>query len=211
MRREIPARARPLFHFGRDDRFTHMKIDGSAIRAGMVLEYNTKLYLVVRHEIRTPGNLRAFNQIEMKDVVNGTKQNVRFNSGEMIERVSLEQRDYQYLYAEGDNLVFMDNENYEQITLSKELVGPDRLPFLQENMQVRIESHEGRPLSIQLPETVVLTIEEADPVVKGQTASSSYKPAKMENGVRVMVPPFIEAGTKIVVRVEDSSYIERAK
>lgn len=187
-----------------------MKIDGSAIRAGMVLEYQNKLYLVVKHEIRTPGNLRAFNQIEMKDVMNGTKQNVRFNSGEMVERVSLEQRDYQYLYADGDNLVFMDQENYEQITLPTDIVG-ERLPFLQENMQVKIETHEGRPLSIALPDTVVLRIAEADPVVKGQTAASSYKPAIMENGVRVMVPPFVESGTRIVVRVEDSSYVERAK
>lgn len=188
-----------------------MKIDGSAIRSGMVMEYNNKLYLVVKHEIRTPGNLRAFNQVEMKDVVNGTKQNVRFNSGEMVERVSLEQRKYQYLYADGDNLVFMDNENYEQVNLSKDLLGEDRLPFLQENMDVQIETHEGKPLSIQLPDTITATIVEADPVVKGQTASSSYKPAILDNGVRVMVPPFIETGTRIVVKTEDSSYVERAK
>jgi len=187
-----------------------MKIDGSAIRPGMVLEYNGRLVLVSNIKIGTPGNLRAFNQVEMKDVKTGTKTNYRFGSDEKVERVQLEQKEYQYLYPEGDMLVFMDNENYEQIHMNKELVG-EAIAFLQENMNVNIESYEGEALSVALPETVIMEIVETEPVVKGQTAASSYKPAKLTNGVRVLVPPFIEAGTRVVVNTKDASYVERAK
>lgn len=187
-----------------------MKIDGSAVRSGMVIEYNDKLYVVVKHEIRTPGNLRAFNQVELKDVMNGTKQNPRFNSGESIERVQLDESEYNFLYADGDMLTFMDNANYEQITMDKEFVG-DQVAFLQDGMTVSMQTYEGRPISISLPEKVVCEIVETQPVVKGQTASSSYKPATLENGLRVMVPPFIDAGTKIVVNTVELSYVERAK
>jgi elongation factor P len=187
-----------------------MKIDGSAIRPRMVLEYNGRLVLVTNIKIGTPGNLRAFNQVEMKDVKTGSKTNYRFGSDEKVERVQLEQKEHQYLYAEEDMLVFMDNATYEQVYLHKDSVG-DGLPFLQENMNVSIEMYEGEALSITLPETVIMEITETEPVVKGQTASSSYKPATLENGVRVLVPPFIDAGTKIVVNTSDISYVERAK
>jgi elongation factor P len=187
-----------------------MKIDGSAIRPGMVLEYNGKLVVVINIKIGQPGNLRAFNQVEMKDVKTGAKANYRFSSDEKIERVQLDQKDYQYLYADGDQLFFMDNESFEQLQMNKALVG-EALPFLQENMTVSIESYEGDPLSVSLPETVVAVIRETEPVVKGQTAASSYKPAILENGVRVMVPPYIEAGTRIVVKPFDQSFVERAK
>ena len=187
-----------------------MKIDGSAIRPGMVLEYNSKLVLVTNIKIGTPGNLRSFNQVEMKDIKNGNKINYRFSSDEKVDRVQLDQKEHQYLYAEGDMLVFMDNESYEQVHMNKSIIG-DALPFLQENMTVSIESYEGEPLSVTLPETVIMEITETEPVVKGQTAASSYKPATLTNGVRVMVPPFIESGTRIVVNTSDSSYVERAK
>jgi elongation factor P len=187
-----------------------MKIDGSAIRPGMVLEYNGKLVVVTNIKIGTPGNLRAFNQVEMKDVKSGSKTNYRFGSDEKVERVQLDQKEHQYLYAEEGMLVFMDNESYEQIHMNKELIG-DSLPFLQENMIVSIELYEGDPLSVTLPETVIMEIVETEPVVKGQTAASSYKPAILENGVRVLVPPFIESGTKIVVNTSDATYVERAK
>jgi len=186
-----------------------MKIDGSAIRPGMVLEYNGKLVLVTNIKIGTPGNLRSFNQVEMKDVKTGNKSNYRFGSDEKVDRVQLDQKEFQYLYPEGEMLVFMDNESFEQIHMNKEMVG-EALPFLQENMNVMIESYEGEPLSVALPETVIMEIVETEPVVKGQTASSSYKPAKLSNGVRVMVPPFIDAGTRVVVNTSDSSYVERA-
>jgi len=187
-----------------------MKIDGSAIRPGMVLEYNGRLVVVSNIKIGTPGNLRAFNQVEMKDVKTGTKTNYRFGSDEKVERVQLDQKQHQYLYPEENMLVFMDNETYEQIHMDKELIG-EALPFLQENMNVMIESYEGEPLSVTLPETVIMEIVETEPVVKGQTAASSYKPAILSNGVRVLVPPFIESGTRIVVNTVDASYVERAK
>lgn len=187
-----------------------MKLDGSAVRQGMVIEYKDKLWLVVKHEIRTPGNLRAFNQVELRDVKTGTKDNVRFSSSETIERVQIEGRTCNYLYSDGDLLHFMDNDNYDQFTLNSDAIG-EKLPFLQENMTVQIEMYEGQPISVRLPDTVVLTIVEADAVVKGQTASSSYKPAVMENGIRVLVPPYIASGEKIVVKTEDSSYVERVR
>lgn len=187
-----------------------MRIDGSAVRMGMVIEYEGKLKLVVKHEIRTPGNLRSFNQVELKDVMNGTKQNIRLSSSESVDRVSLEQAPYNFLFADGDILTFMNNETYEQISLPKDMLG-DSVAFLQDGMTVQIESYEGRPISIQLPSKATLTISETEPVVKGQTASSSYKPAILENGVRILVPPFISAGEKVVVDTMSLEYIERAK
>lgn len=187
-----------------------MRIDGSAVRTGMVIDWENKLWLVIKHEIRTPGNLRAFNQVEMRDIMTGIKSNTRLSSSESVERVTLAQRPCTYLYPEGELLTFMDSENYEQLHLPKELLG-DSLPFLQDNMPVSIETYESRPISIKLPEKVTMKIVEADPVVKGQTAASSYKPAILENGVRVMVPPFIETGTRIVVNTQTLEYLERAK
>lgn len=187
-----------------------MKINGNEVRQGMVLEHENKLWLVVKHELRTPGNLRAFNQIEMKEVTTGTKQNVRLSSVEKVEKVDLITKPYNYLYAEGDMLNFMDNETYEQISLNKDILG-DAIAFLQDNMTVHIGMCEGKAVNASLPETVTMEIVEADPVIKGQTVSSSYKPAVLENGVKVQVPPFIGTGERIVVRTADSTYVERAK
>ena len=187
-----------------------MKINGSAVRTGMVVEYENKLWLVVKHEIRTPGNLRSFNQVELRDIKSGIKNNTRLRADEMLERAHLEQRDFQFLYAEGDDLTFMDQETFDQINIATELLG-DRRAFLQDGMVVKVELHEGKPLGVALPETAVLEIVETEPVVKGQTASSSYKPAMLENGLRVMVPPFITTGEKIVVSTDEISYVERAK
>jgi len=187
-----------------------MKIDGGAVRMGMVIEWQDKLWQVVKHEIRTPGNLRSFNQVELKDIKTGTKNTPRFASDEKIERVSLDQKDCNFLFADGDNLTFMDNENFEQFTLPKDLIGP-AVAFLQDGMTVQMETYEGKPLSVKLPSKVTMKIAEADPVVRGQTAASSYKPAILENGVRVMVPPFIPAGETIVVDTNTLEYVERAK
>ena len=140
----------------------------------------------------------------------GTKLNERFRSSETVERVQLDAHDYQFLFAEGEDYTFMDAVTFEQITLKGDLIG-DPVVFLQEGTQVTVQSHEGEPLSVTLPDTVTMRIVEADPVVRGQTASSSYKPAKLENGVRVMVPPHVESGVRIVVNTADSSYVERAK
>ncbi|HEX2752623.1 MAG TPA: elongation factor P, partial [Alphaproteobacteria bacterium] len=149
-------------------------------------------------------------QVVMRDIMSGNKTDVRFATQDMVERARVEEMEYQFLFANENDYTFMNNENYEQIVVNKELIG-DPAIFLQDGMIVSAQMYEGRPLSITLPETVTMQIVEADPVVKGQTASSSYKPAILENGARVMVPPHIESGTRIVVRTEDSSYIERAK
>ncbi len=187
-----------------------MKIDGVAIRPGNVLQHKDRLWVVVKTQHVKPGKGGAFNQVEMKDVKDGTKLNERFRSSEQVERVRLEQMDYQFLFADDDLLHFMHQESYEQITLPADILG-ERLPFLQDGMTVVVESYEGDPISVELPEQVTLEIVEADPVVKGQTVSSSYKPAMLENGVRVMVPPFVETGNRIVVNTADVTYVERAK
>ena len=187
-----------------------MKINGNAIRIGNVIEHKDRLWVAVKTQAVKPGKGGAFNQVELKDIRSGTKLNERFRADEQVERVRLEQRPAQFLFAEEDLLTFMDNETYEQTQISKNLLGDD-VVFLQDGMEVQIESHEGEPLSVQMPETDMLEIVEADAVVKGQTASSSYKPAMLENGVKILVPPHIESGTRVVVRTEDSTYVERAK
>ena len=170
-----------------------MKIQGVEIRPGYILEYNGRLWAVLKTQHTQPGKGGAYMQVEMKDIRSGTKLNERFRSADTVEKVRLDTTDYQFLFADGDQLTFMDTNTYEQITVNKELVG-EPVAFLQEGMKVVIESYEGSPVSVQLPLTVVMEIVEADAVVKGQTASSSYKPAVLENGVRVMVPPFIGSG-----------------
>ena len=187
-----------------------MKIDGNAIRPGNIIEHQGRLWRAVKCQHVKPGKGGAFLQVELKDVRDGTKLNERFRSSETVERVRLDAHDYQFLYAAGDEFTFMDTGTFEQVTLSAELIGEPAV-FLQEGMTVSVESYEGSPISVTLPETVVMRIVEADPVVKGQTAASSYKPAKLENGVRVMVPPHIESGTRIVVNTGDASYVERAR
>jgi elongation factor P len=187
-----------------------MKINGNAIRIGNVIEHKDRLWVAMKTQAVKPGKGGAFNQVELKDIRSGTKLNERFRADEQVERVRLEQRSAQFLFAEDALLTFMDNETYEQTQISRDLLG-DNAVFLQDGMEVQIESHEGEPLSVQMPETVVLEIVEADAVVKGQTASSSYKPAVLENGVKILVPPHIGTGIRVVVRTEDSTYVERAK
>ena len=188
-----------------------MKIDGVSIRTGNVLEHQGKLWVVTKTQHVKPGKGGAFNQVEMKCVTDGTKLNERFRSDEKVERVRLDQDDYQFLYDDGENLVFMHQQSYEQIEIDKGFMDEDQQKFLAESMVVQIESYEGKPIGITLPQKVVREISETEPVVKGQTAASSYKPAILDNGVRVMVPPFIEAGEKVVVDTGELSYGERAK
>jgi elongation factor P len=156
-----------------------------------------------------PGKGGAYMQVEMKNLIDGRKNNVRFRSAETVERVRLDTKDFQYLFADGDQLTFMDKETYDQVTLPRDLLG-EAAAFLTDGMDVTMELYEERPLSVQLPDQVEATIVEADAVVKGQTASSSYKPAILDNGVRVMVPPHIGAGTRIVVDVYEQEYVRRA-
>ena len=186
-----------------------MKINAVEIRPGNILEYEGGIWRAVKIQHTQPGKGGAYMQVEMKNLIDGRKNNVRFRSAESIERVRLDTVDFQYLFREGDTLTFMDKVNYEQITLDADILG-NAAAFLQDGMDVVMELYDERPISVQLPSTIEAMIVEADAVVKGQTASSSYKPALLENGVRVMVPPHIGAGTRIVVDVYEQTYVKRA-
>ncbi len=187
-----------------------MKISGVDIRPGNILEFEGGLWRAVKIQHTQPGKGGAYMQVEMKNLIDGRKTNNRFRSSETLEKVRLDTKDFQFLFAEGDQLTFMDKDNYDQISLSTDLLG-DAAAFLQDGMDVVLELWEDRPISVQLPDTIEALIVEADAVVKGQTASSSYKPAILENGVRIMVPPHIGAGTRIVVDVYAQEYVKRAE
>ncbi len=187
-----------------------MKVNGNELRPGNVIEHKDRLWVVTKTSHVKPGKGPAYLQAELKDIQDGTKLNERFRASETVERARLDEIDHQFLFADGDQYTFMNAENYEQIILGGDIIG-DQIAFLDDGMTVTIDLHEGTPVGVHLPDSVVLEVVEADAVVKGQTAASSYKPAVMENGVRVMVPPHITSGTRIVVKVEDASYVERAK
>ncbi len=187
-----------------------MRINGNAIRPGNIIEHNGRLWRVAKTQHTQPGKGGAYLQAEMKDIRDGTKLNERFRASESVEKVRLDEAQFQFLFADGDEVTFMETETYEQITLNRELLGEPAV-FLQDGMTVTVQSYEGSPIGVELPDSVIMEVVEADAVVKGQTASSSYKPAVLENGERIMVPPHIEAGTKIVVATADGSYMERAK
>jgi elongation factor P len=187
-----------------------MKVNAIDIKPGNVLEHQGKLWLVVKRELIQPGKGGAFAQIEMRDLRSGNKTNERFRTQEAVERVRLDEKEMQFLYFDDNQATFMDNENYEQIAVERDMIG-EPADFLREGMICTIQLYEGTPLSVTMPQSVVMQVVEADPVVRGQTASSSYKPGKLENGRRVMLPPHIEAGTRIVVNTADGSYVERAK
>ena len=187
-----------------------MKISGVDIRPGNIIEYEGGIWRAVKIQHTQPGKGGAYMQVEMKNLIDGRKTNVRFRSAETVERVRLDTKDFQFLYRDGDMLVFMDKNTYDQVSLPQDLLG-DAAEFLQDGMDVVMELYNDRPISVQLPDQVEATIVEADAVVKGQTASSSYKPALLDNGVRVMVPPHITSGTRIVVDVYNREYVRRAE
>ena len=186
-----------------------MRINGNEIRPGNVIRHNDELWVAVKIQAVKPGKGGAFAQVELKNLLTGSKLNERFRASENVERVRLEQKDHQFLYAEGDMLTFMDLESYDQISIAEDFIG-DRAQFLQDGMTVVVESHEGMPVGVSLPDHVTLEVTETEPTVKGQTAAASYKPAILDNGARVMVPPFVSVGEKIVIATEDSSYVKRA-
>lgn len=186
-----------------------MKINGNEIRPGNVIEHQGGLWAAVRCNHVKPGKGGAYNQVELKNLIDGTKLNERFRSAETVEKIRLEQKDFTFLYEQGEALVFMDQESYEQLELQKDWVG-DRSAFLQNGMKVVVEMHDERPIGIALPDYVTLAIVEADPVVKGQTAASSYKPAVLENGIRILVPPFISSGERVIVDTNELTYVRRA-
>jgi elongation factor P len=186
-----------------------MKISGVDIRPGMILDYNGKLWRVAKIQHTQPGKGGAYMQVEMKCITDGTKLNERFRSADTVEKAQLEARPMQYLFAEGTNHTFMDNSNYEQVSIVADMLG-DQAQWLTENMEVMVEFYNEAPIAVNLPEKVTFEVVEADAVVKNQTASSSYKPAKLSNGARVQVPPYITAGERIVVNTADSSFAGRA-
>jgi elongation factor P len=187
-----------------------MKINAIDLKPGNVLEHQNKLWIVLKRELVQPGKGGAFAQVEIRDLRSGNKSTERFRTQETVERVRLDEKEMQFLYVEDDQATFMDNDSYEQVAVPRELIG-DPADFLQDGMTCQVMLYEGTPLSVEIPPTAVFEVVEADPVVRGQTASSSYKPGRLENGRRVMIPPFIEAGTRIVVNTADGSYVERAK
>jgi elongation factor P len=187
-----------------------MKINGNEIRPGNVIEHKGGLWIAVKAQAVKPGKGPAYAQVELKNAIDGTKLNERFRSSETVERVRLEQKDYQFLFADGDMLTFMDSDTYDQIQIPRDLL-EERAAFLQDGMKVTVESHEGRPIGVAIPDQVTLEVVEAEPVVKGQTAASSYKPAKLENGVRVLVPPFVGVGERVVVDTNEITYVRRAE
>jgi elongation factor P len=187
-----------------------MKINAIDIKPGNVLEHQNKLWLVMKRDLVQPGKGGAFAQVEMRDLRGGNKTSERFRTQETVERVRLDEKDMQFLYMEDDQATFMDNDTFEQVTVPRETIG-DSADFLQEGMICTIMLYEGLALSVEMPPNVTMEVVEADPVVRGQTASSSYKPGRLENGRRVMIPPYIEAGTRIVVSTGDASFVERAK
>jgi len=185
-------------------------IVATQLRAGMIINYEGELCRVVSVEHQTPGNLPARVVTKMKRLKDGINRENRFGSSDKVERASLEQHMLEFLYEDGHNLVLMNNETFEQLEVNKEIVGDDFV-FLQPNMEIEVEFHDGTPLSVTLPDSVVLEIIETEPVIKNANTTGSYKPAKLENGVTVGVPPYIESGERIRVKVSERTYIERAK
>ena len=186
-----------------------MKINGNAIRPGNVIEHKGGLWRAVKIRHTQPGKGGAYAQVELKNLRDGTKLNERFRSSEDVEKVRLDQKDHQFLYSDGDMLTFMDSATYEQVSIPADLLGEDA-GFLQDGMEVMIDSYEGSVIGVTLPESVVLEVTETEPVVKGQTAASSYKPAVLSNGMRTTVPPFVGTGDKVIINTEDCSYVRRA-
>ena len=188
-----------------------MKIDGNQIKVGNILERNNKLWKVLKTQHTQPGKGGAYLQVEMKELKEGTKTNERFRSSESVERAILEEKEYQYLYNNEDKFYFMDNKNYDQIEVGSDIIDENQSKFLKENDHITVQMYESKPVSILLPEHVSFKVLEADAVIKGQTAASSYKPALLEKNIKTTVPPFIEVGDEIIINTNDLSYVEKSK
>jgi elongation factor P len=187
-----------------------MKVIASSLRKGNIVEIEDRLYAVLSAENIHPGKGTPVTQLDMRRLSDGVKSSLRYKTTDQVERAHVEEREYQYLYEDGDGFHFMNMESYDQIAVSADILG-DQAAFLQPEMKVHLATYEGVPVSIQLPPRVVLEVVETEPTTRGQTAASSYKPAKLSNGLRTNVPPHIVTGTRIVVSTEDASYVERAK
>jgi elongation factor P len=189
---------------------TALKVIASSIRKGNVIEQDGKLYVVVTAENIHPGKGTPVSQIEMRRISDGVKVSERYKTTDQVEKATIEERNYTFLYEDPDGFHFMNPETFDQVQVSKDVIGSSAI-YLQENMTVKLSMHDTNPVSIALPARVTLEVVETEPVTKGQTASSSYKPAVLSNGLRTGVPPHVAAGTRIVVLTEDGSYCERAK
>jgi elongation factor P len=187
-----------------------VKVIASSLRKGNIVELDNKLYVVLNAESFHPGKGTPTTQVDMRRISDGVKVAQRYKTTEQVERAHVEDREHQFLYQDGDGFHFMNMENYEQVTLPSDIIG-DQAVYLEPEMKVMLAVHENVPVSIELPQKATLEVVETEPTMKGQTASSSYKPAVLSNGVRTMVPPFVGTGTKIVVMTADGSYVERAK
>ena len=187
-----------------------MRVIASSLRKGNILEIDGDLYVVLNAENFHPGKGTPTTQVDMRRIRDGVKTAQRYKTTEQVERAHVEDREFQYLYNDGDGFHFMNSETYDQVSISPDMIG-DQAAYLQPEMKVKLAVHEGVPVSIELPQRATLEVVETEPTVKGQTASSSYKPALLSNGIRTMVPPHIATGTRIVVMTADGSYVERAK
>jgi elongation factor P len=188
-----------------------VRVIASSIRKGNIVEHEDgQLYAVLSAESFHPGKGTPTTQIDMRRLSDGVKTSVRYKTTEQVERAFVEDREFSYLYSDGDGNHFMNSETYDQVMVPDEVIGDQKI-FLQEGMKVMLSVFNGTPVAIQLPQRVTLEVTETEPAMKGQTASSSFKPAIMSNGARVMVPPHIQVGTRIVVQTDDGSYVERAK
>jgi elongation factor P len=187
-----------------------VKVIASSLRKGNIVDVNGKLYVVLTVESIHPGKGTPVTQIDMRRISDGVKVSERWKTTEQVERAHVEDREHQFLYNDADGFHFMNTDNYDQVTVAAEMVG-DQSAYLQPEMKVKLSVHEGLAVAIELPPRTTLEVKETEPSVKGQTASGSYKPAVLSNGVRTMVPAFVTAGTKIVVMTADGSYVERSK
>jgi len=187
-----------------------VKVIASSLRKGNVVDVDGKLYVIVTAENIHPGKGTPVTQLDMRRISDGVKVSERYRTTEQVERAYVEDREHTFLYQDGEGFHFMNPETYDQLVAQQDIIG-DSAPYLQEGMAVMLSVHEGNPIAIELPARVTLEITETEPTVKGQTASSSYKPAMLSNGVRTMVPPHVQTGTRIVVMTADGSYVERAK
>lgn len=187
-----------------------MKVAANSLRKGNVVDVEGKLYAVLRIENIHPGKGTPVTQVDMRRIADGVKVSERWRTTETVERAFVDQRPHTFLYQDGEGYHVMNPESYEQLVVSPEIVG-DLAPYMQDGMEVQLSTHEGTPIAIEVPARLTFEITETEPVTKGQTASSSYKPAMLNNGQRVMVPPYITAGTRIIVLTEDGTYVERAK
>ena len=186
-----------------------MKMNGNEIKPGNIIKHQDTLWVAVKCNAVKPGKGGAFNQVELKNLLDGRKLNERFRAAETVERVRLEQKPHTFLYRDGDMLVFMNASTYEQINFAEEFIG-EQAQYLTDGMEVDVEFYEERAITVALPEQVILEVAETEPVVKGQTAANSYKPATLSNGSRTTVPPFVSVGERLIINTADGSYVKRA-